>query len=590
MILRPTLAILAGVLILAAPAAAAAAAPRPSALAGALAAYEALERSYDPMSAGREGDRAALARLPDRSPATLKAERADLARLRTRLRAVPPAGLKPDDLVTRDLLLRELDERIEGLDADDARLNFDSYSGFHLTLQHVAQTTRLRDAEDARAYVKRLEDAPRFYAVETANARRGVATGFTQPRPTVEAVLKVARRQAEQPPETSPLLAPLASPPHDLAPAEAAALRERALRAVREGVAPAQAAFVRFLETEYLPHARASLAARDLPGGEAWYARQVRHHTTTNLTPDQIHAIGLSEVKRIRGEMEAVIARAGFTGGFAAWQRKLRTDPRYYVTSGDDLLRRSALFNKRMDDQLPRFFATLPRLPFAVRPIPDESADGATTAYYQQGAPALHLAGGYMVNLTHLDQRPLYEIPALSLHESEPGHHLQIALGQERTDLPRFRRNGYFTAFGEGWGLYAERLGVEMGAYTTPEEEFGRLSYEMWRACRLVADTGLHWLRWSRAEAKACFTDNTALSDKNIEVELDRYISWPGQALAYKIGQLKLLELRARAERALGPRFDIRRFHDAVLLDGALPLDVLETKIDRWIAAEGARA
>jgi uncharacterized protein (DUF885 family) len=312
----------------------------------------------------------------------------------------------------------------------------------------------------------------------------------------------------------------------------------------------------------------------------------VRHHTTTDLTPDQIHAIGEREVARIRAEMDQVIAQTGFKGSFKAFQALLRTDPRFYPKSSKELIDESAALAKRIDDQLPRWFGTLPRLPFAVRPIPAENAENATTAYYQQGSPALGVAGGYMVNLTHLDQRPSYERPALTLHEAEPGHHLQIALSQELTNLPSFRRDAYVTAFVEGWGLYAERLGIDMGIYQTPYEHFGRLSYEMWRACRLVADTGIHWLRWTRAQAEACFLDNTALAPKNIQVEVDRYISWPGQALAYKMGQLKISELRRRAERALGPRFDPRRFHDAVLLAGPLPLDVLERRIDAWIAAQ----
>jgi uncharacterized protein (DUF885 family) len=287
--------------------------------------------------------------------------------------------------------------------------------------------------------------------------------------------------------------------------------------------------------------------------------------------------------------MDKAIADSGFKGSFAEFQRVLRTDPRFYVTDPQELMRRSALEAKTIDDKLLPLFATLPRQPFAVRPVPKDQEESQTTAYYMPGAPALGVAGAYYVNLSHLDQRPLYEIPVLTSHEAEPGHHLQIALAQERTDLPRFRRNAYITAFVEGWGLYSERLMGEAGLYTTPYERFGALSYEMWRACRLVADTGIHWLRWSRDEARRCFAENTALTPKNIEVELDRYISWPGQALAYKVGQLKLLELRARAQAALGPRFDIRRFHDAVLLDGPLPLDVLSAKIDAWIASERTR-
>ncbi len=562
---------------------------RPDSIAAVVADYEAYDRRVDPIGAGRSGDREALSRLPDDSPAAVAQNRRELEALHTRLAALPSSPLAGEDALNRELLAREVDDQLQVIALDADRIDFDSYSGFHLLLSEVAQGTAIRDAADARAWIARLRAAPRFYEIETANARRGVATGFTQPRPTVEAVLAVAGRQADAAPADSEAMAPFKALPASIPPDQAAALRAEALQVVTGLVQPAQRRLVTFLETEYLPHARASLAARDLPNGAAYYAWLVRRDTTTELTPDQIHAIGLSEVKRIRGEMEALIASTGFKGTFQDFQRRLRTDPQFYVTTPEALLQRSALFDKETDAALPRFFATLPRLPFTVKPIPAESAEGATTAYYEGGSPQLGLAGTYRVNTTHLDQRPLYELPALSLHESAPGHHVQIALAQERTDLPRFRRDAYLVAFAEGWALYAEHLGVEMGRYKTPEENFGRLSYEMWRACRLVADTGIHWLRWSREQARACFVENTALTPKNIEVELDRYISWPGQALGYKIGELKIRALRARAETALGPRFDVRRFHDAVLLEGALPLTVLERRIDAWIAAEQAR-
>jgi uncharacterized protein (DUF885 family) len=294
-------------------------------------------------------------------------------------------------------------------------------------------------------------------------------------------------------------------------------------------------------------------------------------------------------VKRIRAQMETVKAEAGFTGDLAAFIAMLRKDPRFYATSREDLLAKTALADKRMDDQLPRWFGTLPRLTFGVRPVPADIEEGYTSARYFEGAPKSGTPGGHMVNTSHLDQRPLYEIPSLSAHEAVPGHHLQIALGQELEGVPSFRRNAGVTAFTEGWGLYAERLAGEMGMYKTPYEKFGALSMEMWRACRLTADTGLHWKGWSIEQAKVCFTENTALAPLNIDVELARYASWPGQALAYKVGQLKILELRERAKSKLGDKFDIRRFHDAVLLAGPLPMDLLEQRIDAWIASESSR-
>lgn len=580
-------AVIPALLLAAALAASPYAAARPAgspALAKIIADYEMVQKRFHPWGAAQDGDREALSRLQDDSPASLKAEQKALTVIDARLRALPPPDPRSEDAVNSGYLAFRLKSELASLKLDTARINFDAYSGFHLEPQQLGRHTHIRDRADAEAYLKRLAALPHFYETEIANARRGVATGFTQPAPTVEVVLTVARKQAAIPAEEDGLNAPLKTLPASIPLGEQAALRARALALVKT-FKPSEAAFVRFLETEYRPAARESLAARDLPNGEAYYRAEVSRHTTTDLTPDRIHQIGLDEVKRIRALMEKEIAASGFKGDFKAFQTYLRTSPEFYVTSRQALLEKSALFAKTVDDKLPAEFGRLPRLPFAVREIPREVEESATTAYYAEGSPALGVAGGYEVNTSHLDQRPLYEIPALSLHESQPGHHLQIALQQERTDLPAFRRNGGLTAFVEGWGLYAEQLGDEMGLYRTPYERFGHLSYEMWRACRLVADTGIHWLRWTRDEARQCFTENTALSAKNIEVELDRYISWPGQALGYKIGELKIMAARKRAEAALGDRFDVRAFNDAVLLDGPAPLDLLDRRIDAWIAA-----
>ena len=563
----------------------AAVAPLSPALQKIIADYDAAEREFDPGSAAEDGDREAMGRLGDDSPETMAREAKVYGALKARLDALPPFDPISEDALDRDYLGRVLNDALTDIRLDTSRINFDAYSGFHLTPQGLGRGTHIRDRADAEAYLKRLEALPHFYDVEIANARRGIKTGFTQPAPTVAVVLAIASKQAATPTGEDSLLEPLLDLPASISIEDQAALTARAIQLI-EAFKASERTFVVFLETEYAPHARKSLAARDLPNGEAFYRAMVAQHTTTDLTPDQIHQIGLDEVKRIRAEMEDQIKASGFKGDFKAFQTFLRTDPQFYVTTRQALLEKSALFAKTVDDKLPREFGKLPRLPFAVREIPRESEESATTAYYNPGSPALGIAGGYEVNTSHLDQRPLYEIPALSLHESQPGHHVQIALQQERTDLPKFRRDGSFTAYTEGWALYAEQLGTDMGLYRTPYERFGKLSYEMWRACRLVADTGIHWLRWDREQARACFTDNTALSAKNIDVELDRYISWPGQALAYKIGELKIMALRHRAEVALGDRFDVRAFHDAVLVDGNVPLDLLEKRIDAWIAAQ----
>ena len=552
--------------------------------------YQALDVRADPVSAGFDGDRAALRLWPDDGPRAEAARKLDLQALDRRLKALAADPLPPEDALNRDLLRRTVDEALRSLAFDEARLQpVDALNSLPSGVTSLAGNTRIRDADDADAWLVRLSTLPDYYARETENLRRGIATGFVQPRLVAQVVLAVAQAQLATPLDKDPLLHPFADLPASIAAPEQARLRARAAELVRTRVRPAQTAFARFMEADYLPHARAGLAARDLPDGARYYAFVVHRHTTTDLTPDQIHALGEREVARIRSEMERTVADSGFKGSFAQFQTFLRTDPQFYAKSREELLQRAALETKEIDAVLLQDFDTLPRQPFTVRPVPADQEESQTTAYYQPGAPAVGRTGAYTVNLSHLDQRPLYEIPVLTVHEAEPGHHLQGALAQERLDLPRFRRDAYVTAYVEGWGLYSERLAGELGLYRTPYERFGALSYEMWRACRLVADTGIHWMRWSKEQARACFTDNTALTPKNIDVELNRYISWPGQALAYKTGQLKLLELRARARTALGARFDIRRFHDAVLLDGPLPLDLLEAKIDAWIAAERVR-
>jgi uncharacterized protein (DUF885 family) len=550
--------------------------------------YEAWALADDPLTAGREGDRAALAKLPDVTPAADAARRRALEGFKARLGRMAPAGLSAEARLNRDFLAWTLDRRLSSLSFDEARLPFNSDEGFDQTLGYFAGTTNLNSEADARAWIARLKAAAKFYSDNIDNARRGVRDRFVQPRPTAETVLQRAREAVARPVEADPLLRPFDTLPASMPAERRAALRREGAAAVRDGLRPKQRRFVEFLEREYLPASRTALGARSLPGGEAYYRWLVADHTTTRLSPDEIHELGLKEVARIRGEMQVAMKEAGFDGDLAAFIAMLRQDPRFYAKSRQELLEKAAEICKRVDDKLPRWFATQPRLSFGVRPVPAEIEEGYTSARYFEGAPKQGVAGGYMVNTSHLDQRPLYELPALTFHESQPGHHLQIALAQELQGIPAFRRNAGVTAFTEGWGLYAEKLGGEMGLIRDPYERFGQLSMEMWRACRLVADTGIHWKGWSYEQARACFADNTALAPLNIDVELKRYISWPGQALAYKVGELTILRLRAKAQAALGERFDIRRFHDAVLLAGPLPMDLLEQRVDAWIAAQNA--
>jgi uncharacterized protein (DUF885 family) len=366
---------------------------------------------------------------------------------------------------------------------------------------------------------------------------------------------------------------------------DGAELAEAARQAIAESVVPGYQSLQSFFQNEYFPHSREGIAASDLPNGREYYRFCIRYHTTLDLTPEQVHETGQSEVRRIRAEMEAAVAKTGFEGNFREFIAFLRSDPRFYAETPEALLKETGYLLKRIDGELPRLFRTLPRLPYGIRTVPDYSAPGETTAYYMPGSGDGTRAGYYYVNTYDLKSRPLYELEALSLHEAVPGHHLQLALQQE-LDLPKLRRFTHFTAYVEGWALYAERLGLEIGFYTDPYSDFGRLSYEMWRACRLVVDTGMHALGWSRRQAIDFMLDNTSSTELNITNEIDRYIAWPGQALAYKTGELKIRELRARAEAALGERFDIRAFHDVLLTSGSLPLDVLEGLVDEWIGAQ----
>lgn len=560
------------------------------ALAAVLADYETWLRAVDPINAGMEGDRAALSRLPDGSRAFEVAQEPVLRGFADRLAAIDPAGLSEDDRLNHSFLTYVLQRSIARIPLDTGRIDaFNSEGGPGQNLAYVASVTRIATAADAEAWIARLEAMPASYAAPLENARRGLATGLVQPRSIVENALTLIEPEAVLTPDADPLLKPFATLPASIPAAQQAALRARAARAVADGIMPQRREWARFLREDYLPLAPETLGLVHRPGGREMYAYLVRGYTTTDLTPDEVHAIGLQEVARIRARMDTEMRAAGWTGDFASFLAFLRTDPQFYVTSREALMEKASEMAKRADDGLPALFGTLPRLPYGVRPVPREIEANYTTGRYNPGSMENGVAGGYMVNTSSLDQRGLYEMPALTLHEGVPGHHLQIALQQEAADGPYFRRSVDVTAFVEGWGLYAEFLGEEMGFYRTPYERFGRLSYEMWRACRLVSDTGIHWLGWDIAQARACFRDNSALAPLNIETELQRYIGWPGQATAYKIGEIRLRAIRTRAEAELGDRFDIRRFHDALLVDGPLPMGLLDARMDRWIAEEKAR-
>jgi len=552
-------------------------------LASVISQYEQWSRWADPITAGFEGDADALRRLPEVSAEAQARSRAELEGFQRRLENIDAASLSDDEALNHAFLTRSVADALGALEFDEARAPFINDFGFFLLADFLAQATPVRNEAEAQAWLARLEALPRYYRDNIANMRRGVAVGFTQHRLAAERALATAQAQAEAAAEQSALLAPFSGLQHAGAQAR---YRAAGLALVRNEIRPQQRAFVAFMQSEYLPAARTALSLRSTPNGDAYYRFLVNRHTTTDMSPDEIHALGLEEVARIRREMDGVMREAGFRGSFPQFLSYLRSSPRFQAQSPEDLIEKSAEIAKRAEDQLPRLFGSLPRLTYGVRPVPSEMAEGFTTARYMSGSAALGQAGTYMVNTAHLDQRPLYELPALTLHEAVPGHHLQVALTQELGELPYFRRNAVLTAYTEGWGLYAEYLGEEMGIYRTPYEEFGRLSNEMWRACRLVADTGIHWLGWSLEEARTCFEENTALSAHNITTELERYVSDPGQALGYKIGELTFVRLRRESQAALGDGFDVRAFHDTVLGAGALPMDVLEQRMRRWTASQ----
>ena len=548
--------------------------------------FEQSQLEADPYEAGNQGDREALRRLPDVSLDAEKARQALNAEYLERYNALAGAKLTPDAQLNYELLGFVLKQAERLAPFDGLRIPFTNDSGFFNELSYIARQTQFESTDDYEAYAARLSELPRYFGQHKSNMRRGIDTNYTASAEILPGILQMIKTLSETPVTDHPFYAPFKSFPSNLSEDEQARLSALGKAAMENSVLPAYRDLSEFMTEEYAPNARQSVGIGSTPEGRAFYASLTRYFTTLDLTPDEVHQIGLNEVRRIRGEMDQIIKELDFEGDFSEFLDFLRTDPQFYAKSEEELLKQAAWLAKKVDGRMPEFFRTLPRLSYGVIPVPAEIAANYTTGRYWGGNPKQGLAGNYVVNTYNLKQRPLYNLPALTLHEGVPGHHHQISLGQELEDLPTFRQNLYPNAFGEGWGLYSEKLGIEMGLYETPYENFGRLTYEMWRACRLVVDTGMHWKGWTREQAENCFFENSALAPHNIKTEVERYISWPGQALAYKIGELKILELRQRAETQLGDKFSIRDFHDAVLLDGGVPLDILEAKIDKWIAAQ----
>ncbi|MGI8705964.1 MAG: DUF885 domain-containing protein [Sphingomicrobium sp.] len=551
--------------------------------------YWAFVLRESPVYASTLGHREYDAQLGDISLAAEDRRVAEAERFLARLNAIPDSGLSAADRVNKSILKRSLEEWIEGNSFGQRMMLFTNRSGWHQSIAGLSENLTFRNKRDYENYLKRLAQYPAYNEEALRISSRAVNEGYVLPcvamgdfENTISGVIPDDATQSR-------LYAPFrADRPANISASEWADLQARAKTLIGGDLRAAYAKHLNWYQTQYAPKCHASVAVSAQPQGDAYYNYRIRQMTTTDLSPDEIHNIGLAEVKRIRAEMEQVSTKAGFPTR-EAFIADLRTNPKYYAKTPEELMLAVARDAKRIDGEMPKLFTLLPRLPYGIKEIPAEIAPGTTTAYYNSGSPEQGIAGFYFVNTSKLDQRPLWEVPALTVHEAVPGHHHQIALQQE-LPMPDWRKHGtFFTAFVEGWGLYSERLGIEMGLYDTPARDMGRLSYEMWRAARLVVDTGLHSKGWTKDQAVAFMTDNTALSEANIEAEVNRYISWPGQALAYKLGELKIRELRARAERELGDRFDLRRFHDAVLGQGAVPLDALEAQINAWIAAEKSR-
>jgi len=541
----------------------------------------------DPLLATEVGDNRYNDRLPLLTPADLARRNEHAGAVLERLHRIDRTLLGEADAVSYDLFERELADAISEYRFKTYRQSITAEGGFHTDFSRLPEQAPLATVKDYDNYLARLRAFPAYARQNTELLREGIAGGYTLPRVVMGGFTDAIAMHVVDDVARSIFWKPFASFPAALPESERERLREAGRAAIRGAVVPAYRDFLAFMRDEYLPHARATIAAADLPDGRELYAFAVRHFTTLDLTPEAVHAIGLREVERIHGEMLGVMRQVAWTQGLPEFLEFLRTDPRFYARTPEELLKDAAYIAKRMDGKLPSLFKLLPRQPYGVEPVPADIAPKYTGGRYN-GAPLEgHRAGAYWVNTFALDTRPLYNLEALTFHEAVPGHHLQIALQKELGSLPDFRRFVYVDAFGEGWGLYSEWLGLEAGFYQDPYSNFGRLSYEMWRACRLVVDTGIHAMGWSRQRAIDFLAANTALSHHEIETEIDRYISWPGQALAYKMGEMKIKELRHAAEAALGQHFDVRDFHDAVLRNGTVTLPILERQVRAYIHAAG---
>ncbi len=520
--------------------------------------------------------------LPDLSAATLAAQATQRQQWLDKLQQIDVATLTEQQQINHAILAYSLKDAISEYQFGAHLIPLTAESGFHSDLAFMVSGTEFKTTQDYLDYLAKLKTIPVYMQQQTDWMKQGLATGMTQPKAVLVGFDQSILAFISKTPEQNVFYRPFQHKPEFVDAESWVTMQSEAKQIVNQHLNPAYQQFYQFMVQQYLPGARDSIAASDWPKGREYYQNRLEHYTTLKLTPEQVHQTGLEEVARIRAEMQTIITQVGFKGSFAEFIQFLRTDPQFYVKTPNDLLKEASFIAKKIDAELPKFFKTLPRTPYGVAPVPAEIAPKYTTGRYA-GTNRDDRAGFYWVNTYALDRRPLYEMEALTLHEAVPGHHLQISLAREQASLPEYRRNFYTSAFGEGWGLYSEYLGIEMGFYQDPYSNFGRLTYEMWRAARLVVDTGMHTMGWSRQQAIDFLASNTALSTHNVTTEIDRYISWPAQALSYKLGELTIKRLRKEAEQQLGNDFNIREFHDVVLRNGSVPLSILEQQVASYI-------
>jgi len=535
-----------------------------------------------PTMASSLGDRRYNDQWTDNSLAAIERRQKETREFLKRTYAIDRAALSADDQLNHELFRRELQDSID-LAAFNGHLIPFSQRGGVQNLENTTSSLRFSTIKDYDDWLARMGQVEEVIEQTIDRAEKGRKTGYMSPKVLMQRIPEQIAAQLVDDAEASPFFKIFEELPDTIPAAEQVRLKATARSTITETVLPAYRKLARYFSETYLPASRESIGLSALPNGKEWYELKARSFTTTRMTPDEIHRLGLSEVKRLRDDMQVIIDKLDFGGGFQDFLVFLRTDPQFYFDNPDDLYESYLATSKRIDPELVNQFGLLPRMPYGVKPIPDSIAPDTTTAYYSRPAADGSRAGTYWVNLYKPEVRPKYEIEVLTVHEAMPGHHLQISLQQELGDMPNFRRYSGFTAFVEGWGLYSESLGYDLGLYEDPYSEFGALTYEMWRAVRLVVDTGIHYKGWTRQQAIEFFQDNAAKTELDIINEIDRYISMPGQALAYKIGQLKIRSLRQNAEIALGDRFDVRAFHDELLGGGALPLDILQQRMDTWL-------